>query len=129
MGLDSFILRTNKKNTEYTDDNLEEVGYFRKVNFIHFWVEKNLNNREQTNCEFIEIPKNKLDEFIVLLQKVKDDNSLAFELLPCHSRFFFGNTYYNDIYFYDIDIALKTFIEIRDTTDFDIQKILYYSWW
>ena len=36
MGLDSFILHTNKKNTEYTDDNLEEVGYFRKVNFIHF---------------------------------------------------------------------------------------------
>lgn len=31
MGLDSFVFRTNKKNTEYTDDNLEEVGYFRRL--------------------------------------------------------------------------------------------------
>ena len=129
MGLDSFVFRTNKKNTEYTDDNFEEVGYFRKVSFIHLWVEKNLNNGEHTNYEFIEIPKDKLDEFIDSLQKVKDNNSLATELLPVCPRFFFGNTKYDELYFYDINNALEEFTEIKDTTDFDTQKILYYSWW
>ncbi len=129
MGLDSFVFRTNKKNTEYTDDSLEDVGYFRKVNFLHLWVEENLNNGESTNCEFIEIPKAKLDEFIDSLRKVRNDNSLAPELLPSCSRFFFGSTSYDEWYFADIDKALETFTEIKNTTDFDTQKILYYSWW
>ena len=129
MGLDSFIFRTNKKNTEYTDDSLEDVGYFRKVNFLHLWVEENLNNGESTNCEFIEIPKAKLDEFIDSLRKVRNDNSLASELLPSCSRFFFGSTSYGEWYFADIDEALETFTKIKNTTDFNTQKILYYSWW
>lgn len=129
MGLDSFVFRTDKKNTEYTDDSLENVGYFRKVNCIHLWVEENLNNGESTNCEFIEIPKAKLDEFIDSLREVRDDNSLASELLPSCSRFFFGSTSYDEWYFADIDKALETFTEIKNTTDFNTQKILYYSWW
>lgn len=129
MGLDSFVFRTNKKNTEYTDDSLENVGYFRKVNFLHLWVEENLNNGESTNCEFIEIPEDKLDELIDSLREVKNDNSLASELLPFCSRFFFGITSYNDWYFADIDEALETFTKIKNTTDFNTQKILYYSWW
>lgn len=129
MGLDSFVFRTNKKNTEYTDDSLEDVGYFRKVNFLHLWVEENLNNGESTNCEFIEIPKAKLDEFIDSLRKVRNDNSLASELLPSCSRFFFGSTRYDEWYFADIDEALETFTKIKNTTDFNTQKVLYYSWW
>ena len=129
MGLDSFVFRTGKENTEYTDDSLEDVGYFRKVNFLHLWVEENLNNGESTNCEFIEIPKDKLDEFIDSLRKVRNDNSLATELLPSCSRFFFGSTSYDEWYFADIDEALETFTKIKNTTDFNTQKILYYSWW
>ena len=129
MGLDSFVFRTGKENTEYTDDSLEDVGYFRKVNFLHLWVEENLNNGESTNCEFIEIPKDKLDEFIDSLRKVRNDNSLATELLLSCSRFFFGSTSYDEWYFADIDEALETFTKIKNTTDFNTQKILYYSWW
>ena len=129
MGLDSFVFRTGKENTEYTDDSLEDVGYFRKVNFLHLWVEENLNNGESTNCEFIEIPEDKLDEFIDSLRKVRNDNSLASKLLPSCSRFFFGSTSYDEWYFSDIDEALETFTKIKNTTDFNTQKILYYSWW
>lgn len=129
MGLDSFVFRTNKKNTGYTDDSLEDVGYFRKVNFLHLWVEENLNNGESTNCEFIEIPEDELDELIDSLREVRNDNSLAAELLPSCSRPFFGSTSYDEWYFADIDEALETFTEIKNTTDFNTQKILYYSWW
>ena len=129
MGLDSFVFRTGKENTEYTDDSLEDVGYFRKVNFLHLWVEENLNNGESTNCEFIEIPEDKLDELIDSLREVRNDNSLATELLPSCSRFFFGSTSYDEWYFKDIDEALETFTKIKNTTDFNTQKILYYSWW
>lgn len=129
MGLDSFVFRTGKENTEYTDDSLENVGYFRKVNFLHLWVEENLNNGESTNCEFIEIPEDKLDELINSLREVRDDNSLATELLPSCSRFFFGSTSYDEWYFADIDEALETFTKIKNTTNFNTQKILYYSWW
>lgn len=129
MGLDSFVFRTGKENTEYTDDSLEDVGYFRKVNFLHLWVEENLNNGESTNCEFIEIPEDKLDKLIDSLREVRDDNFLASELLPSCSRFFFGSTSYDEWYFGDIDKALETFTEIKNTTDFNTQKILYYSWW
>lgn len=129
MGLDSFVSRTGKENTEYTDDSLEDVGYFRKVNFLHLWVEENLNNGESTNCEFIEIPKAKLDELIDSLRKVRNDNSLAAELLPSCSRLFFGSINYDDWYFKNIDEALETFTKIKNTTDFNTQKVLYYSWW
>lgn len=129
MGLDSFVFRTGKKNTEYADDSLGEVGYFRKVNFLHLWVEENLNNGESTNCEFIEIPEDKLDELIDSLRKVKNDNSLASELLPSCSRFFFGSISYDEWYFADVDEALETFTKIKNTTDFNTQKVLYYSWW
>ena len=129
MGLDSFVFRTGKENTEYVDDSLENVGYFRKVNFLHLWVEENLNNGESTNCEFIEIPENELVELIDSLREVRNDNSLASELLPSCSRFFFGSTSYDEWYFADIDEALETFIKIKNTTDFNTQKVLYYSWW
>lgn len=129
MGLDSFVFRTGEENTEYTDDSLEDVGYFRKVNFLHLWVEENLNNGESTNCEFIEIPKAKLDELIDSLRKVRNDNSLAAELLPSCSRLFFGSINYDDWYFKNIDEALETFTKIKNTTDFNTQKVLYYSWW
>lgn len=129
MGLDSFVFRTGKENTEYTDDSLENVGYFRKVNFLHLWVEENLNNGESTNCEFIEIPEDKLDELIDSLREVRNDNSLAAELLPSCPRFFFGSTSYDERYFANIDKALETFTKIKNTTDFNTQKISYYSWW
>lgn len=129
MGLDSFVFRTDKENTEYTDDSLENVGYFRKVNFLHLWVEENLNNGESTNCEFIEIPRDKLDELIDSLREVRNDNSLAAELLPSCSRLSFGSKSYDEWYFADIDKALETFTKIKDTTDFNTQKVLYYSWW
>ena len=29
----------------------EEVAYFRKVNFLHKWVEDHLNEGRETNCE------------------------------------------------------------------------------
>lgn len=129
MGLDSFVFRTGKENTEYTDDSLEDVGYFRKVNFLHLWVEENLNDGESTNCEFIEIPEDNLDELIDSLREVRNDNSLAAKLLPSCSGFFFGSTSYDEWYFADIDEALETFTEIKNTTDFNTQKVLYYSWW
>ena len=57
------------------------------------------------------------------------DTSVAEELLPTSSGFFFGGTNYDQWYLEDIDDTIKQIKSILETTDFDNEYVLYQASW
>ena len=85
---------------------VEEAGYWRKANQIHRWFVENVQ-RGTDDCGSYWVSREKLEELLDLCKRVKEDNSLADELLPSTSGFFFGGTEYDEWYFNDIDSTIK----------------------
>lgn len=63
------------------------------------------------------------------LGKVVIDTSVAEELLPTTSGFFFGNTDYNEWYVEDIANTIEIVQRVLETTDFDKEMVYYVSSW
>lgn len=57
------------------------------------------------------------------------DPSVAEELLPCCSGFFFGGSDYDEYYVSDIVNTIKILEEVLATTDFETQMVFYRSSW
>lgn len=121
---------------------LEEVAYWRKFNALHAWFVKNCADGEDDCKEvYVETSQLKellenlkkikasLDKSGKKKVKIKTgwsgkegdtyaeidvftDTSLAEELLPTQSGFFFGGTEYDDSYYQDIVETIKTFEEL-----------------
>ena len=180
MGLDIYFNRVNKidfqfakkKDTQDTYDELEleNMGYFRKVNCLlpFFGYED--------NGEYLEIEKCQIEDLLSILkkllalydtisyqlylqsidvnyykeiykdnQKMRDEKckpflkkmdeiwkpfeSVAQEMLPTTTGFFFGSTQYRDYYVADLKDIVEIFTKVLDTTDFDIDQIFMYCWW
>lgn len=58
-----------------------------------------------------------------------EDPSVAMEILPTTSGFFFGGTDYDEWYYNDIKYTADKVREILDTTDFEKEMIYYVSSW
>ena len=61
--------------------------------------------------------------------KVIKDPSVAMELLPTTSGFFFGSTDYDEWYLEDIESTIEQITEILKTTDFDKEYVTYVASW
>lgn len=61
--------------------------------------------------------------------KYIEDPSVAEELLPTTSGFFFGSTDYDEYYISDIEHTVDIIKEALATTDFDREMIVYCSSW
>ena len=61
--------------------------------------------------------------------KVLEDSSLAEELLPTQSGFFFGSTLYDESYVLDLKNTVEQINTILETTDFDEQELVFHAWW
>ena len=109
-------------NTEYPKMEDEEVGYFRKVNFL--MSELNYTG----NCEYKEIIRYDLEQLKVKCEKVLADHDKAEELLPTCSGFFFGNTEYNEWYFQDVQEVFDWVSGVLDGLKND-DVVLMYFWW
>lgn len=57
------------------------------------------------------------------------DPSIAMELLPTQSGFFFGGTSYDEWYVDDIKDTIDIITKVLETTDFDKEMIYYVSSW
>jgi hypothetical protein len=101
---------------------IEEIGYWRKANEIHNWFVENVQYGDD-NCAQYYVGSDKLAELLDLCKKVQADNSLAEELLPTASGFFFGGTEYDEWYFKDIDNT----IQILEEALADKRGDYYYS--
>jgi hypothetical protein len=101
---------------------IEEAGYWRKQNQIHRWFVENVQQGVD-NCGDYYVDRNQLETLLELCQKVKADNSLADELLPSASGFFFGGTEYDEWYFNGIDNTIDILKEALE----DENGEYYYS--
>jgi len=101
---------------------IEEAGYWRKANQIHRWFVDNVQNGVD-NCGDYYVGSEKLAELLELCKRVKADHSLAEELLPSASGFFFGGTEYDEWYFNDIDNTIAILEECLEDESGDY----YYS--
>jgi hypothetical protein len=81
---------------------VEEVGYWRKANTIHNWFVDNVQGGKD-ECQRSYVEREQLRELLELVEKVLKDHSLAPELLPTQSGFFFGSTDYDEWYFKDLE--------------------------
>lgn len=108
---------------------IEQVGYWRKSNHIHAWFVKNIQNGID-DCKYhCEVTEEDLEELINTCREVLENPSLAEELLPTQSGFFFGGTSYDEYYFDDLNYTIEICENALKTTDFDTQAIYYISSW
>lgn len=98
MGLDIYFHRIKE----------EEIGYFRKVNFLVTFFED--RGYEVENLRGISISEEDANELLRRCNEVLNDHSKAPELLPTQSGFFFGGTEYDDYYFDDVK-EVKKYVE------------------
>jgi len=103
----------------------EEVGYWRKANQIHRWFVDNVQNGED-DCGDYWVSGDKLKELLELCKKVDADNSLAEDLLPSASGFFFGSVGYDEWYFEQIKNTIKI---LEEALEDDGEGFYYNSSW
>jgi hypothetical protein len=103
------------------------VAYWRKANAIHQWF---VNNCQDGNddCRPAYVSREKLAELLDLAKQVKADPTLAEELLPTTSGFFFGSTEYGEYYMQDIEETIKQLEQVLASTADDWQFQYQSSW-
>ena len=104
---------------------IEEAGYWRKQNQIHRWFVENIQNGTD-DCGEYYVSKDALASLLELCEKVKADNTLADELLPGASGFFFGGTDYDEWYFNGIDNTIEI---LKEALEDENGEYLYSSSW
>lgn len=115
MGLDLFF------------ETRQNVGYFRKINFlVAFFEKKGMNVEEQKDYQ---VQREDIIELIDACEQVLNDHSKAEELLPTCSGFFFGSTDYDEYYFSNVERILEyckeDLLPLFDNDD----SYLYFSIW
>ena len=105
MGLDMYLSRVTR----------ETKVCWRKANAIHAYIVS--NHADGDDCTPIELDRDSIKELRDRCTDVLSDRSLAPELLPTSSGFFFGSTEYDDWYFEELERTEKELTELlRDGT-------------
>lgn len=124
---------------------MQQIADWRKANEIHQWFVENVQDGED-DCRFHrEVTESDLESLLdicktVLIScvlvggddgdlKVIEDSSVAEELLPTQSGFFFGGTAYDEWYVDDIKRTIEIIEKILKETDFDTYAVYYVSSW
>lgn len=103
------------------------VAYWRKANAIHQWFVDNCQDGND-DCRPAYVSREKLQQLLDLAKQVKADPSLASELLPTASGFFFGSTEYDEWYMQDIDLTIEQLEQVLTTTNEDWSFEYQSSW-
>ena len=137
-GEDNFKVEVTKKEkpvenikSERISYVIEDVGYWRKANHIHKWFVDNVQYGED-NCKEYYVGESQLEELLELCKRVLTDNSLAKELLPSQSGFFFGSIEYDKYYYMDLEHAveiIETLLSERNKDGHLLGDIYYRSSW
>ena len=123
---------------------MQQVADWRKANEIHNWFVENIQDGEDDCCFHREVTEDDLEELLDVCKtvlkscelvsgeegfKIVKDTSVAEELLPTQSGFFFGGTDYDEWYVEDIKYTIEIIEKILNETDFDTHAIYYCSSW
>lgn len=105
-----------------------QVAYWRKANAIHkYFVDKCADGKDE--CQDIYVPHEDLVKLKELCEKVLDDKSLARELLPSQSGFFFGSTEYDEYYYQDLEDTIKQISRVITKAEDNNWGIYYHASW
>lgn len=120
MGLDIY----------FTKRESNELGYFRKVNFlVKFFEEKGFDTPNQTP---LVIHKKDAEDLLSRCNEVLADHSKADTTLPTMEGFFFGSTDYDDWYFEDVK-EVRDFVQDTLLPEFDNlapnEDIIFETWY
>lgn len=130
MGLDQYLYRGDPADEDGTG---EEVGYWRKANMIHAWMEDHLNGGESSNLERLPINLEQLAGLRQTCQRVLDEQLVGADALPTRPGFFFGGTEYDEYYLSDlretVDIIDKVFAWEAEQPQPGAGQYYYWSWW
>lgn len=122
MGLDSML---------YTVDDageFVEIAYWRKANFAHKWFVDNVQNGID-ECQVSLVTTEQLEELCNVCRRVLEDNSLASELLPTASGFFFGTTEYSEWYYAHVQHVLEDVSGVLNSQEYKNKEIFYRASW
>ena len=78
-----------------------EAGYWRKANQIHNWFVRECQDNID-GCQNTVLNLASLEKLYNLVTDIGKDKTLAMQLLPSQSGFFFGSTEYDNWYFDDL---------------------------
>ena len=107
----------------------EEVGYWRKANAIHAWFVKNVQGGKD-ECQKSYVSKKQLQELLDTVKRVLANPSLANELLPPQSGFFFGSTELDEWYFQDLRDTQKILEDALSGGDeYERGEFYYHASW
>ena len=107
-----------------------QIGYFRKFNALHGYIVKTFANGID-NCQDIILYKEDVEQIKKVLDDVLKANTeeQAREILPIQSRFFFGETDYDEFYFQDVKDAAGLMQSFLDNFDFENYQLVYRASW
>ena len=104
------------------------VAYWRKVNAVHSWFVENVQDGVD-ECQRAVVSREQLQELVDVCKQVRDDHSLAEELLPPQAGFFFGSYDYDEWYFEGIDNTIEQLEKILNNPKFEGWDFIYQSSW
>lgn len=132
--------KKNETKNPYEEWCPEEIGYFRKVNFLMAFF------AYYGNCEYKEIGRDEFKELVEKCTEVyrigkanRDEDGWkgdlseeaierVSEILPTCSGFFFGSTDYDEWYFNEVGEVLSWAENVLDNYG-DDEVVLMYCWW
>ncbi|MDW5525056.1 hypothetical protein R6Z02_14970 [Carnobacterium maltaromaticum] len=126
MGLDMYLHvgEMGMKNSE----DFEMIGIWRKANQIRAFFASYVPEKEGENIDNLVLNLDMLNELESIIKDVLSDKSLAPDMLPTQSGFFFGSLEYDEGYFNDLTITLSFIDEAK--VHLKAGKLVAYSeWW
>lgn len=111
LSCDGFMCKTNLGTIAVE----VEVAYWRKANAIHKWFVDNCQGGND-DCRPAYVSREQLQQLVSVCKQVLADHSLADELLPTESGFFFGSTEYGEYYFADLRDTVDTLEAVLTNT-------------
>ena len=121
---------------ENIQDGVDDCNYHREVTEEDLHELLDICERVLDACEMVDGQiqngwkyENGKETPIMKNGKYVKNPSVAKELLPSTSGFFFGGTNYDEYYVDDIKHTIDVINKVLETTDFDTQMIYYVSSW
>lgn len=105
-----------------------DAAYWRKANAIHAWFVNNVQDGVD-ECQQSYVSREDLQKLIDTCKKVLADKSLASELLPTESGFFFGSTQYDEWYYGSLNYTVERLEKVLSTPVFNSCDFFYKSSW
>ena len=108
-----------------------EVMYWRKVNAVHDWFVREVQGGED-DCKNYHVSREQLAELLGVCKRVvdnQDDQSVAEELLPSASGFFFGGTDYDEYYYEGLLWTIEGIERILKNPAYEGMDFYYQASW